>query len=55
VLKFKAQIRDLTRRTRGLSLEQLIEEIAPYLIGWRGCFGFCQTPRMLTNLEARIR
>ncbi len=53
--KFKTRIRDLTRRTRGLSLEQLIEEIAPYLIGWRGYFGFCQTPLVLTKLEARIR
>lgn len=53
--KFKARTRHLTRRTRGLSLEQVIEELAPYLIGWRGYFGFCQTPRVLTNLEARIR
>jgi RNA-directed DNA polymerase len=53
--KFKARTRDLTCRTRGLSLEQVIEELTPYLIGWRGYFGFCQTPRVLTNLEARIR
>jgi RNA-directed DNA polymerase len=53
--KFKTRIRDLTRRTRGLSLEQVIEDLAPYLIGWRGYFGFCQTPRVLTALEARIR
>ncbi len=42
--KFKTRIREITRRTRGLSLAQLIEELAPYLIGWRGYFGFCQTP-----------
>jgi RNA-directed DNA polymerase len=53
--KFKAEIRDMTRRTRGIGLEQLIKELATYLIGWRGYFGFCQTPRVLTNLEARIR
>jgi RNA-directed DNA polymerase len=53
--KFKTQIRDLTRRTRAISLPQLIKELAPYLIGWRGYFGFCQTPRVLTNLEAWIR
>ena len=29
--------------------------LAPYLIGWRGYFGFCQTPRVLTNLKAWIR
>ena len=53
--KFKAQIRDMTRRTRGISLQQLIEDLRPYLIGWRGYFGFCQTPRVLTHLEAWIR
>jgi len=53
--KFKTQVRDMTRRTRGISLPQLIEELTPYLIGWRGYFGFCQTPRVLTNLEAWIR
>jgi RNA-directed DNA polymerase len=53
--KFKMQIRDMTRRTRGISLPRMIEELAPYLIGWRGYFGFCQTPRVLTNLEAWIR
>jgi RNA-directed DNA polymerase len=53
--KFKAQIRDITRRTRGISLQRVIEDLTPYLIGWRGYFGFCQTPRVLTVLEARIR
>jgi RNA-directed DNA polymerase len=36
----------------GIALQQLIEDLTPYLIGWRGYFGFCQTPRVLTNLEA---
>jgi hypothetical protein len=53
--KFKMQIRVLTRRTRGISLPQLIEDLTPYLIGWRGYFGFCQTPRVLSNVEAWIR
>ena len=52
---FKMRIREQTCRTRGLSLSQIIEELTPYLIGWRGYFGFCQTPRVLTNLEARTR
>ncbi len=51
----KTRLREQTCRTRGLSLSQIIEELAPYLIGWRGYFGFCQTPRVLTNLEAWIR
>jgi hypothetical protein len=53
--KFKTRVRDMTRRTRGSSLLQLIEDLRPYLLGWRGYFGFCQTPRVLTNLEAWIR
>jgi RNA-directed DNA polymerase len=52
---FKTLIREMTRRTRGISLPQLIKELKPYLIGWRGYFGFCQTPRVLTNLEAWTR
>jgi RNA-directed DNA polymerase len=53
--KFKGRIRDMTRRTRGFSLQQSINELRPYIVGWRGYFGFCQTPRVLTNLEAWIR
>jgi RNA-directed DNA polymerase len=53
--RFKMRLRELTRRTRGISLEELIERLAPCLIGWRGSFGFCQTPRVLSNLDAWIR
>ena len=53
--KFRVRVRELTRRTRGESLPQVVEGLRPYLIGWRNYFGFCQTPRVLTNLEAWIR
>lgn len=53
--RFKTQVRELTQRTRGVSIEQLIEPLARYLIGWRGYYGFCQTPRVLSNLDAWIR
>src|ERR1019366_4789502 len=53
--KFKARLRDMTRGTSGNSLQQLIKALKPYIVGWRGYFGFCQTPRTLTNLEAWIR
>src|SRR3954467_4865899 len=52
---FKARIRDMTRRTRGISLPRVIEELRPYLIGRRGYFRFCQPPQELTKLEAWIR
>jgi hypothetical protein len=48
--RFKERIRELTSRTRGLSLSQIIEELTPYLIGWRSYFGFCQTPRARSQL-----
>jgi RNA-directed DNA polymerase len=53
--KFQMRIREFTRRTRGESLLQIVELLRPYLIGWRSYFGFCQTPVVLTNLEAWIR
>ena len=53
--RFKTRVRELTRRTLGVSLPQLVEQLAPYLVGWRGYFGFCETPRVLANLDAWIR
>jgi RNA-directed DNA polymerase len=53
--KFKERIRELTRRTLGVSLPQLIAPLARYLVGWRGYFGFCQTPIVLQGLDSWIR
>jgi len=55
IARFKAKVRELTRRTSGRSLEQIIEKLSPYLRGWRGYFGFCQTPSVLHELDAWIR
>jgi RNA-directed DNA polymerase len=53
--RFKARVRELTRRTRGRSLGQIIKELSVYLIGWRGYFGFCQTPSVLRTLDEWTR
>src|SRR4030095_2071648 len=45
----------LTCRTLGVSLPQLIAPLARYLVGWRGYFGFCQTPIVVRHLDAWIR
>ena len=55
VERFKSRIRELTRRTRQRSLEQIIEELRRYLTGWLGYFGFCQTPSVLYKLEEWVR
>ena len=53
--RFKAKVRELTRRTRGRSLAQIVKELSAYLVGWRGYFGFCQTPSVLRALDQWIR
>jgi RNA-directed DNA polymerase len=53
--RFKAKVRELTRRTRGRSLTQIVKELSAYLIGWRGYFGFCQTPSVLRALDEWTR
>jgi RNA-directed DNA polymerase len=55
VLRFKERVRELTRRTRGVSLERMVEELARYLRGWIGYFGKCQTPSVLAGLEEWVR
>lgn len=55
IARFKAKVRELTRRTRGRSLVQVAKELSIYLVGWRGYFGFCQTPSVLRALDQWIR
>jgi len=55
VLRFKERVRELTRRTRGVSIERMAEELAQYLKGWLGYFGKCQTPSVLRGLEEWTR
>src|SRR5271170_430597 len=55
LLRCKQKIRELTQRTRGISLEQMMKELAAYLRGWKSYFGFCQTPSLLKALEEWIR
>ncbi|QQO34456.1 group II intron reverse transcriptase/maturase [Bradyrhizobium diazoefficiens] len=53
--RFKAKVRELTRRTCGRSIAQIAKKLSAYLIGWRGYFGFCQTPSVLRVLDRWIR
>jgi len=53
--RFKERIRELTWRTRGISIEQMIGELRRYMIGWRGYFGFCETPSILRDLDGWTR
>jgi RNA-directed DNA polymerase len=53
--RFKERVRELTRRTKGVSLEQMLGPLGRYLNGWRAYFGACQTPATLEHLDAWIR
>jgi RNA-directed DNA polymerase len=55
IVRFKERIRELTRRTRGISLPKMVADTATYLRGWLGYFGECQTPSVLKGLESWLR
>ena len=51
----KQRIRDTTRRAKGVSIKTTMEELATYMRGWRGYFGFCETPEVLIALTRWVR
>lgn len=55
LVRFKQRVAELTDRNQGRALGEVIERLAPYLRGWRGYFGFCETPSVLRDLDSWIR
>src|SRR5712691_1990959 len=53
--RFKRRIREITRQAKGVSLKTTIAELASYMRGWRGYFGFCETPEVLVYLTRWVR
>jgi len=53
--RFKERVRELTSRTRGVSLAKMVQDLATYLRGWIGYFGFCETPSVLDELNGWVR
>jgi len=52
--RFKEKVRELTRRTRGVSLTQMVTNLSRYLQGWRGYFAYCETPSVLKDLDSWV-
>ena len=53
--RFKQRNREITGRAKGVSMETTMEELAPYMRGWRSYFGFCETPEGLIYLTRWVR
>jgi RNA-directed DNA polymerase len=53
--RFKDRIRGITRQAKGASIKSTVEQLARYMVGWRGYFGFCETPEVLVYLTRWIR
>ena len=53
--RFKRRIREVMRRAKGVSIKTTMEELVPYMRGWRGYFGFCETPEVLIALTRWVR
>lgn len=53
--KFKHKVRTLTRPTKGRSIDEVIADLAPYLKGWIGYFGFAQKRSVFSDLDGWIR
>ena len=53
--RFKERVRELTRCVKSVSIDQLIKELSSYLVGWRGYFGYCETPGVLGSVDKWIR
>jgi RNA-directed DNA polymerase len=52
---FKARIRQLTRRSGGRSMQQVVDALRPYLLGWKSYFALAQTPGIWRQLDEWLR
>jgi len=51
----KHRIKQITRRSRGIFLLQVVKELSEYLKGWLGYFRLIETPTVLKDLDSWIR
>ncbi len=52
---FKQRIRQLTRRSGGRSMAEVIARLKPYLAGWKAYYGMAQTPGIFRQLDEWLR
>lgn len=52
---YKQRIRQLTRRSGGRSLPEVVERLRTYMPGWKGYFQLAQTPQVFRELDEWLR
>jgi group II intron reverse transcriptase/maturase len=55
LVEMKERIRRLTRRICGQSLDQIVQNLRGYLLGWKGYFRLADTPGVFRDLDEWIR
>ncbi len=53
--KYKQRLRQLTRRSGGISLDEVVEKLRAYIPGWKGYFQLAQTPGVFRELDEWLR
>jgi hypothetical protein len=53
--RFQEKLRRLTKRTRPGKLEDILQEINRYMMGWMGYYRLAETPSVYTGLDSWIR
>ena len=53
--RLKQRVRELTRRSGGRGMAQVIERLRPYLLGWKAYFRLAQTPGVWCSLDEWLR
>ena len=52
---FKQRIRELTRRSGGRGLPEVVQKLRSYMLGWKGYFQLAQTPKVWRTLDEWLR
>jgi hypothetical protein len=52
---FKQQVRWLTKRSGGRSMNQVVQKLRGYLLGWKAYFRLAQTPTVMRELDEWLR